>query len=280
MEPQYFKLEDSKTVIKLISKNCFLASLDVMNAYHLFGVNKEDRKYLRFKFNKQLFEYNCIPFGLCKAPFVFTKLTKPILHLLRKAGFLSVVYLDDFLLIGNSFNECRNNLNKTIYILESLGFLINKDKSQLTPAQNCKFLGLEFDSINMRILLPYEKRKNLLELIEKFLKMHNCKIRVFAEFIGKLVAASIACKICSIHIKKFETEKFLALKNVNDNYDKEMIINPVLNEDLLWWKKNILITYNPIRIQNFQLEIHSDSSITGWRVYCRLGKTHGFWNES
>ena len=278
LEPQHFKLEDTKTVIRLISKNCFMVTLDLTDAYHLIGVNKKDRKYLRFMFKNNLYEYNCIPFGLCEAPRVFTKITKPILYILRKMGFLSVVYLDDFILFGNSYEECMSNLKNTRFILECLGFLVNLKKSSLTPSQKCKYLGLEFDSKNLRVSLPNDKRKNILEQIEKIQKIDKCTIRYFAEFIGKLVAASIACKYSVIHIKSFEREKFLALKINNDNYDGLMRIDSKLNIDLNWWRKNILTTYNPIRSVNFKMEIFSDASLSGWGVHCKYGKSHGYWN--
>ena len=48
--------------------------------------------------------------GLCTAPYVFTKITRPVVFYIRKLGFRSVLYLDDFLLFGYSFEECENNV--------------------------------------------------------------------------------------------------------------------------------------------------------------------------
>nr|CAH7751372.1 unnamed protein product [Callosobruchus chinensis] len=62
------------------------------------------------KFDGILYEYNyCMPFGINCAPFVFTKLMKPPLAFLRGKGLPLVLYLDDFLLLGRTLEDCRDS---------------------------------------------------------------------------------------------------------------------------------------------------------------------------
>ena len=56
--------------------------------------------------NNRLFEYTCLPNDSSFAPRGFTKLLKPVFSLLRSQGFVSVYYLDDILLFGNSPQDC------------------------------------------------------------------------------------------------------------------------------------------------------------------------------
>lgn len=91
----HFKMEDIRTALQLMTKGCFMASLDLQDAYFLIPIHKDSRKYLRFMWKDCLFEYVCLPFGLNIAPWLFTKITKPITSSLRKEGLTSVVYLDD-----------------------------------------------------------------------------------------------------------------------------------------------------------------------------------------
>lgn len=92
---QHFKLEDLRTAVQLIFPNYFLSSLDLEDAYFSIPIDQRSRKYLRFRFNNRLYEFACLPFGLCTAPFVFTKVMKAVVRKLRSLGFSSVVYLDD-----------------------------------------------------------------------------------------------------------------------------------------------------------------------------------------
>lgn len=134
---KHFKLEDFKTVKNLIKKDCFMATMDLKDAYFLVPVQERFRKYLRFTFQNKLYEFNCLPFGLSIAPRIFTKIMKPVVGVLRSKGFMSNIYLDDFLLIGYTFEKCYNNIIETRNFLERLGFIINYNKSsQSSPSGN------------------------------------------------------------------------------------------------------------------------------------------------
>lgn len=195
----HFKLEDWKTVIRLLSPGDFLASLDLQDAYFLIPVCPEDRKFLHFRFQGQLFQFRILPFGLASAPYIFTKIMKPVVSSLRERGFFSVVYLDDFLLMAPSYEGCLRNIAETARLLSSLGFIINKDKSMFSPSQLCRFLGFLIDSVNFSVSIPPDKRSKLLEMTSSFLNMSSCKIRVFASYIGSLISVCPAVQYGILH---------------------------------------------------------------------------------
>ena len=60
----HIQFEDIRTDKDLINNNCYMATLDSKDAYYLIPVVKSYRKYLRFQFKGQLFEFTCLPFGL------------------------------------------------------------------------------------------------------------------------------------------------------------------------------------------------------------------------
>lgn len=132
-------MEDLRTAIKLVFPRYLMATIDLEDAYYLVPVSNESRKYLRFEFSGILYQINCLPFGLCSSPFVYTKIMKPVIKTLRKRGFSSVIYLDDILCIENSLEKCQHNVSETINLLETLGFLINWKKvhcPQIRPANS------------------------------------------------------------------------------------------------------------------------------------------------
>lgn len=106
----HFKLEDIKTAKKLITKDCFLTKIDMKESYFLIPIYKKHKKFLRFSFKGQLFQFDVLPFGLCTAPYVFTKLLKPVVEKLRSSGWLSVIYLDDILMIAQSEQKMLTTL--------------------------------------------------------------------------------------------------------------------------------------------------------------------------
>ena len=49
--------------------------------------------------------------------------------------------------------------------------------------------------------------------------------------------------------------------------------------DLLWWETNIGHAKNSIRPREYNIEIFTDASTSGWGVSCGTLKSHGFWGE-
>ena len=129
-------MESLNTAMHLISKNCNFASVDLSDAYYSVSIASEHKKYLRFTWNQQTYEFTCLPNGLACAPRLFTKLMKPVYATLRSAGFISVAYINDSLLISDTAEHCSKNVNETINLLSELGFTINYEKSINTGTFN------------------------------------------------------------------------------------------------------------------------------------------------
>lgn len=279
IEPEHFKLENRKLAESLITKHDYLATLDLKEAYYLVSIHEGHRKFLRFHFQGQLYEFNCLPFGLSTAPFVFTKLMKPVIGLLRSKGLLSVIYLDDFLLIGHSRETCLDNIHQTERLLKELGFVINYKKSILNPSKQITFLGFVFNSENMVLSLPESKQSSIKGQLDKFQRLSSCTIREFSQLIGTLVAVCPAVPYGLVYTKGFERQKFLELNISGKDFESRMQLPDSLSNDLKWWSNHILLSKKLISWKPFILEIFTDASLTGWGVYCQGKSSHGHWSK-
>ena len=92
---------------------------------------------------------------------IFTKLLKIPIAVLRRIQIRIIIYLDDMLLMSQTVNSLVIPRNTLIFLLQSLGFVINLQRSILVPLQKIEFLGLEIDSVRMTLTLPQEKVKKL-----------------------------------------------------------------------------------------------------------------------
>ncbi len=132
---QHFKMEGLCLVKSLLQQGDWMLKLDLKDAYFCVPMEERCKKFLRFKWEAKLYEFQCLPFGLASAPRDFTKLLKPAVGILRRIGIRVIIYLDDLLLM----NQCPNTLlrdGKTAsHLLESLGFVINITKSHTTPSR-------------------------------------------------------------------------------------------------------------------------------------------------
>lgn len=275
----HFKMEDIRTAIKLITRDSYLASVDLKDAYFCLGIHPSSKKYLRFMFDGKLYEFQVLPFGLSSAPYVFQKLIKPITTYLREQGLISVNYLDDFLFIGNSKKDCANNVHTSKKFLESLGFIINMNKSNLNPSKKCKFLGFVLDCPNYVVSIPNDKRINIYNKLESFILLKHTTVRSFASLIGTLISICPAIPYGMVYTKRLERHKFLHLKKNYNNFESKITLTDEVKEDLNWWKEHVRFASNPIREGIHKVEIYTDSSLTGWGIVCGSKKLHGFWNN-
>ncbi|XP_011883838.1 PREDICTED: uncharacterized protein LOC105570987 [Vollenhovia emeryi] len=231
--------------------------------------------------HSKLYEFVALPFGLSTAPYIFTKILKPVAAFLRGKGFLSIIYLDDFLLLGDSVGECVSNVRVTLRLLKSLGFIVNHDKSDLAPSQFKKFLGFIFNSREMSIELPEDKRLANLQRIKKFSKMKSCKIRQFASLIGSLISICRATPYGFLYTRDFEREKFWACREYDNDFDKTMRLPSSLQPDFKWWSNTLRCSpiSSPLNSPEFSFVIYTDASLTGWGASMENQSTHGWWSD-
>ena len=279
VEHTHFKMESLVNAIGLLERDCYMASLDLKDAYFTINVNKNYRRYLRFYWNGQLYEFTCMPNGLSSAPREFTKLLKPIFSHLRARGCLSVYYLDDTLLIGRNYAECLNNVDMTRDVLTKAGFIINVKKSAFVPSQKIQFLGFIIDSTKMIINLTDEKRQKISNLCEEMLNKHELIIRFVAKFIGNLVAALPAVEYGELFYRHLESAKDSALKSAKGNFDATMSLDSECRDEVSWWLRNIHKVYKPITREGPSKVISTDASLLGWGAVYDSKSTGGEWKE-
>lgn len=256
-----------------------MASLDLEDAYLLVPVSKLHRKYLRFQWHRRTYQFTVLPFGLSTAPFIFIKILRPVITSLREQGFQSIIYLDDFLLLGSSFDECRANVTASLNVFQSLGFIINYPKSSLHPSVQCKYLGFIFDSVEQSISIPPLHREKLFQLTTNMARWSRCSIREFASFIGSLISVCLAVPYGLLYTKTFERVKVLSLRCCNDDYSATMILPSYLHDDFYWWLQIFSDSHQTHRIRSglFVRKIFFDASLTGWGASCGELRTHGPW---
>src|SRR5690606_36165993 len=94
----------------------------------------------------RFYRFRALPFGLSSAPWIFTKLVRQVVRLCRSRGIRLMAYLDDFIILGSSYEECRSHTCFVMDLLKQLGWLVNYNKSSLTPSTMLEYLGFVIDT--------------------------------------------------------------------------------------------------------------------------------------
>ena len=119
----------------ILRRSNFLCGLYTSRMPNLMvPVYQGHRKYLRFLWEGEAFQFTCLPFSLSTAPCTFTKLLRPVVASLRSRGMRMVIYLDDILLMNQSSTSLCRECQSLLDLLKNLGFLVNYNRSELTPS--------------------------------------------------------------------------------------------------------------------------------------------------
>ena len=135
---------------------------------------------------------NRLSFGLLCAPFIFKRISNAIVRMMARHGFRAVVnYLDDFLIIGSTKEECQRGLVTHNNLLHYLRFNTSWRKV-VSLTQRVTFLGIELDSSTMSPRLPEDKFSRLINLVNTFSLKPSASIRQLQSLAGSL---NFACQV-------------------------------------------------------------------------------------
>ena len=83
IEYHHSKMNSIDTILSLISKDCFMVSIDLKDAYCSVKISEKFQQYLIFEFLDSLYKFVCFPNVLALYPRKFNKITKVVLSDLK-----------------------------------------------------------------------------------------------------------------------------------------------------------------------------------------------------
>ena len=129
-----FKMEDF--VKRSVEGEQFYAQGGPGKSYFCVPLHKNHQKFLPFQWKGNIYKFLCLCFGLDPAPRIFPKLLKIPIAVLRRIQIRIIIYLDDMLLMSQTINSLEIARDRLIFLLSSLSFVINLQKSVLVLLQN------------------------------------------------------------------------------------------------------------------------------------------------
>ena len=279
----HFKMEGNHLLRDLVQPGDWLGKIDLKDAYFVIPIWTGHRKYLPFLHRKYLpflhRKYLRLPFGLALAPILFTKILKPVVALLRRAGIRLIIYLDDLLFMHATQEGVREDMATARHLLENLGLVINLEKSVFVPTQKLEFLGFIIHTIDMILVLPDDKVKSIKSLCRTLLGQQLVSVRDLSQLIGKLKASIQAVFPAPLHYRHLQHLKNQGLA-MGSGYDSCLPLSREAREEIGWWLVH-LEAWNGRAILSTppDLVIETDASKIGWGAACQGVRTGGLWSQ-
>ena len=278
-DTKHFKMESLKQAIHMVRPNAFLASIDIKDAFYSVPINDSHKKYLKFVWKGLPHQFEAMPNGYKDAMRIFTKIMKPVFAKLREMGYTSVIYVDDSLLYGDTFEECLDNVLVTLKCLQDLGFVIHSKKSVLYPTQILEFLGFIINTRSMTLTLTDKKKTKIMNKAKQLLQ-GSVSIRMVASFVGNLTSSFEGVPNGRLYYRHIELCKTDALRKSKFDFEAKCALSVEARKELSWWIENISGAYAHIKsIPPIDYTIHTDASNLGWGASDGVLKSNGRWDE-
>ncbi|GJV79956.1 reverse transcriptase domain-containing protein [Tanacetum coccineum] len=123
----HFPLPFMDQMLERLAGNEYYCFLDGFSGYFQIPIDPRDQEKTTFTCPYGTFAYRRMPFGLCNAPGTFQRCMLAIFHdMVEKT---MEVFMDDFSVFGNSFENCLSRLEKMLQRCEDTNLCLNWEKS-------------------------------------------------------------------------------------------------------------------------------------------------------
>ena len=278
LNTESFKMETPETIRTSLQAGEWVTSIDFKDAYFHIPIHSQSRKYMRFHLQGRSYQFKALPFGLSTAPMEFTVVAKEVKLMALQKGIRTHQYLDDWLVRASTHDTCLQHTQTLVTLCQELGWLVNKEKSELVPKQVFNFVGYQFDLKEGKVRPTEQLWQTLTNKIRSILSDPPCPVRQFMSLIGLLTATEKQVHLGRLHMRPMQWH----LKNnwrVPESLEKVIPVPKSLHPHLRWWleESNVLLG-QPLHPLKHALQIFTDASKESWGAHLDEHTARGTWS--
>ena len=280
---QPFTYSSIDQVSDLMTEGCFMATVDIASAYRSVPILADHWKYqgISWMMDGELCDLldTHLCFGLRCAPYIFTMISNFISSTMSRLGYPNVInYIDDFLVHGDTFEQCQEAQTVLIRLLGQLGFHVSWKKCT-TPSTRVKYLGIIFDSITMELSLPQDK----LDKLHVELGFFSGRSRATKRQLQRLCGIISHCSKVVRGGRTFSRRIIDLLKNLPKG-NPRIRLSEQFRLDIDWWTSFAAVFNGKERLIRQQVEVipqvFTDSCLKGYGLVVDNDWQAGYFNSS
>ena len=275
-----FKMETVASVLLSVREGDFLASLDLKDAYFQIPIHRSSRKLLRFTSEGTVYQFQALCFGLSTAPQVFTRVFAVVSAWAHSHGIRLLRYLDDWLVFSSSEREAKQAVQSLFSLCHTLGIVINEKKSDLTPSQTAKYLGMAIDTEAGKVFPSLARVEKFLTVAESFCAMDAPPAQLWQVILGHLASLE---RLVPHGRLRMRTLQWHLKAHWSTESDPPLLPVPLPREvrrDLSWWMvRDHLLTGVRFGTPAPDLHLYSDASCSGWVAHLLDQHVSGVWSD-
>ncbi|XP_038146283.1 uncharacterized protein LOC119786801 [Cyprinodon tularosa] len=276
-----FRMLTHAALLRLVRPNDWFSSVDLKDAYFHIPIYPPHRQYLRFAFQGVCYEYRVLPFGLSLSPRVFIRCTEAAVAPLRRRGIRLATYLDDWLLLAQSEQEDRVHTHIVTKHLMDLGFVINMEKSHLSPTQEICFLGLSLRSVLFTARLSEERVTAFRACLAQFRLHRSVQFRLCLRLLGLMASAILVIGLGHLHMRNFQRwVASLRMDPVHHGARRITVTADCITALRCWRALSFLTQGVPMGTVSSRKVVTTDASLSGWGGIHEGMSVRGRWSQA
>ena len=164
----HFPLPFIDQMLERLAKHSHYCYLDGYSGFFQIPIHPDDQEKTTFTCPYGTFAYRRMPFGLCNAPATFQRCMMAIF-----ADFIDnimEVFMDDFSVCGESFEDCLMNLEKVLERCVKVNLVLNWEKCHFMVKQGIVLghvvseKGIEVDKAKIEVIENLQPPKTVREI--------------------------------------------------------------------------------------------------------------------
>ena len=182
-------------------------------------------------------------------------------------------YLDDWLIRSQSQEEVQVNTQAVVDLIQSLGWIINQEKSKLKPTQVFSFVGYEYHLDSALVKPTQERWLKLQDLILRLKSKHVLTARCLMSLIGLLASMGKMVPEVHLHMRPFQFHLKEYWRYRQSLYSL-LSWTETISAHLDWWQ-------NPSNVMRGadSVPLFTDASNEGWGAHLEQTSTKGLWSD-
>ena len=219
------------------------------------------------------------PIRTSHRPPVFTMIVKEVKLMALSRGLRIHQYLDDWLIRSQSQEEAQVNTQAVVDLTQSLGWIINQEKSELKPTQVFSFVGYEYHLDSALVKPTQERWLKLQDLILRLKSKHVLTARCLMSLIGLLASTEKMVPEGRLHMRPFQFH----LKEhwrYPQSLDNLLPWTEAIAAHLDWWQNpSNVMKGADLHPKDHSIQLFTDASNEGWGAHLDQNSTKGLWSD-
>ncbi|KAL0187573.1 hypothetical protein M9458_014672, partial [Cirrhinus mrigala] len=264
-----FRMLTVSQVVSQIRSEDWFVTIDLKDVSFHVSILSQHRKFLRFAFRGEAYQYRVLPFGLALSPRTFLKCVDAALAPLRLRGIRILSCIDDWLILAQSEHMTLN--------IEIAGVETEAKKSVLSPLQRTTYLGVVWDSMQARF--SPARIESILTAVTRVKEGRSLTVKQFQRLLGLMAAASNVVPFGLLCMRPLQW--WLRTKGFSPRGNPFRMIKVTRRclRALDMWKKPWFLFQGPVLgAPCHRVTVAMDASLTGWGAVMNGHPARGLWS--